>query len=203
MKKLLIIFCIFVNFIFANSQISQAQDDCKAGNMSFCGALGTIYQVGYEPLGVKPDFAKALAFHAKACDGNIYSSCANLGIMYEKAQGVKQNFTKALYFHEKACNGGDKSGCQNLGSMHYNGKGTQEDKPKGAQFFKRACDVNSWVACGNFAIYQEEIVEDVNLAIEYFFKACELGRNDANAQNVPSNQVVWNSYCERLKNLSK
>ena len=77
-------------------------------------------------------------FFAKACDGNNYKTCSNLGFMYSNAQGVARDYDKAAELYIKACEGGDVFGCQNVGAMYLKGEGVKSRRRKRARLYKNS-----------------------------------------------------------------
>lgn len=89
MKK--VIFCLAAAYSLVSAvslseaQIRQFEQRCEAGDASICGDLGIAYYMGDN--GFTKDYEKAAKFFAKACDGNNYKTCSNLGFMYSNGQG--------------------------------------------------------------------------------------------------------------------
>ena len=108
--------------------------------------------------------------------------------------GVPQDSKKALKFYNLACDKGVAPACQNIGVMYCNGEGVPQDEVKGVGYFRRACDVGEWMACRNFAFYHYNF-GDRSKAAQYYKKACEMGRNDYNAQNIPEYKEMWQEAC--------
>ena len=53
---------------------------------------------------------------------------------------------------------------------------------------------------GNEALTQNSTDDNKNTAVKYYKKACELGKNDSEAQN-PSNKDFWQLACELYERL--
>ena len=184
---------------WTQEQIKDFDKQCKDGDSLRCGALGQGYLQGVEGLG--KDYKKAKFYLEKVCkkgnekDEHFAAVCTDLGLLYDKGgYGVPQDSKKALKFYTLACDKGDATACQNLGVMYYSGKGVPQDRVKGAGYFRRACDAGSWMACKNFAVYHYNSGNQ-SKAAQYFKKACEMGRNDPNTQNVPEDREAWQEAC--------
>ena len=121
------------------------------------------------------DYKKVLYYYKKACDGNVYEACSDLGAMYHSGKGVKKDYKKAVELFDKACDGGYADGCSNLGYMYDYGKGVKMDITRAMGYYRRACDAGSWVACRNFASGLQASGDRARAA-QYYKKACELGK---------------------------
>jgi len=211
MKK--VIFCLVAAYSlvlaasFNEAQIRQFEQRCEAGDASICGDLGIAYYMGRD--GIKQDYAQAAKFFKKACDGNNYKTCSNLGFMYSTGQGVVIDPDKAAELYVKACDGGDVFGCQNVGTMYFKGEGVKVDLIKGLGYIKIACDKGLWGACSNFALANELIGQKTKseasfkTAKEYFKKACVFGKNDRSAQVIEEQKKIWLQACEKYEALRK
>lgn len=208
-----IIFCLVAAcslacaVLLSEAQIRQFKQRCEAGDANICGDLGIAYYMGDN--GFTKDYEKAAKFFAKACDGNNYKTCSNLGFMYSNGQGVARDYDKAAELYVKACEGGDVFGCQNVGTMYFKGEGVKVDLIKGLGYIKIACDKGLWGACSNFALANELIGQKTKseasfkTAKEYFKKACVFGKNDRSAQVIEEQKKIWLQACEKYEALRK
>lgn len=158
----------------------QYEQKCKAGNLEACGDAGAFYKNPTEFFwggASDRDYKKVLYYYKKACDGNYYAACSDLGAMYFDGKGVKKDYKKAVELYNKACDGKFADGCNNLGHMYAHGKGVKMDMTRAMGYARRACDAGSWVACGNFASGLEAN-NDRAMATQYYQKACEMGKKD-------------------------
>ena len=84
MKK--VIFCLAAAYSlvsavsFNEAQIREFEQKCEVGDAIICGSVGISYYMGDN--GFTKDYEKAAKFFAKACDGNNYKTCSNLGFTY-------------------------------------------------------------------------------------------------------------------------
>ena len=192
---------------FNEAQIREFEQKCEVGDAIICGSVGISYYMGDN--GFTKDYEKAAKFFAKACDGNNYKTCSNLGFMYSTGQGVVIDPDKAAELYVKACEGGDVFGCQNVGAMYLKGQGVKADAIKGLGYIKIACDKGLWGACLNFALANELIGQKTKseasfkAAKEYFKKACDLGKNDRSAQVIEEQKKIWLQACEKYEALRK
>ena len=184
---------------WTQEQIKDFEKQCKDGDSLRCNLLGEGYLLGTE--GFSKDYKKAKFYLEKVCKkGNeknelFAGACNNLGVLYHKGgYGVPQDSKKALKFYNLACDKGVAPACQNIGVMYCNGEGVPQDEVKGVGYFRRACDVGEWMACRNFAFYHYNFGNQ-SKAAQYYKKACELGRNDSSAQNIPEYREMWQDAC--------
>ena len=71
---------------FNEAQIREFEQKCEVKNAIICGSVGISYYMGDN--GFMKDYEKAAKFFVKACNGNNYKTCSNLGFMYSTGQGV-------------------------------------------------------------------------------------------------------------------
>ena len=64
--------------------------------------------------GVAKDFGRAMTLYEKACNGNTFSACSNLGLMHEQGSGVTVDASRAGEFYRRACNGGYAKACSKV-----------------------------------------------------------------------------------------
>ena len=160
---------------FSKEQVKEFEQKCEAGDSQACGYAGAFYQEPTEFGGNVSDrnYKKVLYYFKKACDGDYYAACSDLGTMYLSGEEVKKDYKKAIELLDKACKGG--YGCNNLGVMYANGKGIKRDEIRAMGYYRRSCDAGNWLACGNFASHLEN-GGDRSRAAQYYQKACELGK---------------------------
>ena len=181
MKKIILGLALLGSLAFSETEFQslrkQFEQKCEAGDPEYCGHAGALYHSPTELGGDASDrdYKKTLYFYKKACDGNVYEACSDLGGMYAEGKGVKKDYKKAITLWAKACDGGNAGSCSNLGVMYANGKGVKKDMTRAMGYYRRSCDMGDWIACGNFAA-QLEIGGDRARAAQYYKKACELGK---------------------------
>ena len=85
----------------------------------------------------------------RACNSGDFSSCANLGDLYEyRGTGVFQDYKKAHALFEKSCDGGNRYGCRQLGFDYWWGHDpVSRDLLKAALLFQKACDLGDSEGC--------------------------------------------------------
>ncbi len=83
--------------------------------------------------------------------------------------------------------------------MYNNGYGVKKDITKAVSCYKYACNKNNWLGCFSLGAYNISL-GNKNTAVKYYKKACELGKNDSEAQN-PSNKDFWQLACELYEGL--
>lgn len=110
----------------------------------------------------------------RECDRGSATSCANLGLMYEKGSGVRQSATSALKAYERACDAGDVAGCTGLAYLYSKGEGVKRDANRAKAVFDKACRKGHARACSGLA-QQERVAGRIDAAIPMFSRACRLG----------------------------
>ena len=210
MKKVILVLAVLANLAFSAEELTQAQieyfdKECEGGNLKYCTAIGEYYfMVGGERI----DCKKAKYYFEKVCkmdkavQKNEYfiESCGNLAAMYYKGiAGIEQNYKEAARLLKVTCDIGDPMACNNLGIMYNNGYGVKKDITKAVSCYKYACNKNNWRGYSSLGAYNIAL-GNKNTAVKYYKKACELGKNDSEAQN-PSNKDFWQLTCELYEKL--
>lgn len=77
-SKVAIGLILVAQFAFTNmlDDAKGVQKACEGGDMEKCNALAGMYQLG---IMFEKDVAKAMELYEKACGGNVYSACAQVG----------------------------------------------------------------------------------------------------------------------------
>ncbi|MDR0468035.1 MAG: sel1 repeat family protein [Campylobacteraceae bacterium] len=154
MKKIVaIMFCCFGLFIVGCEQkecsdIICFEKKCNNKNFKSCEYLGNIYSLG--ELGIRQDYAKAVEYFTKACDGGVARSCGSLGVSYLNGQGVRQDYAKALNILNKACDKDDAVSCFGVGILYESGVGVEKDISQAKEYFGKACDLGLQDGCEEY-----------------------------------------------------
>src|SRR5262249_46084019 len=107
---------------------------CERGSVSSCAVLsGLLLQA--------KDYAKALSFATKACDGGQAAACTTVGRIYENGNGVGQDIGKATDLYRRSCEGGAAIGCGYFADMVESGRGVTADPQRAVTLRQRACDM--------------------------------------------------------------
>nr|XP_034978368.1 cytochrome c oxidase assembly factor 7 isoform X1 [Zootoca vivipara] len=137
--------------------------------------------------GVKNNFEGAAKVLKENCEKNLHSeSCYKLGAYYVTGKGGLPADLKTAYncFLKSCEKGGKKSidACHNTGLLAHDGRGNDDEKPNALlarDYYSKACDGSFAPSCFNLsAIYLQGapgIPKDMNQALEYSLKACNLG----------------------------
>jgi len=91
-------------FVHARQLFKQA---CEADDMRACSYLGYLY---YQGLGGDQSAVLAEGAYRMACDKGIFSSCTNLGTIYQDLGKIAD----ARKYFKKGCDGGSAEGCDLL-----------------------------------------------------------------------------------------
>jgi TPR repeat protein len=119
----------------------------------------------------KEDYAKAAAFHEKACDLGETDSCVSIGLYYRTGYEIKQDEKKALALYKKACDKGNMEGCWSFGFMYEYSEGLEIDVKKANEFYKKSCDGGYAEGCSSVALAYEAgigVKKDMKKAAEYY-----------------------------------
>ncbi len=132
--------------------------------------LGKQYYYGY---GVKKDIKKSLEYLKKGCKLNEPKACNGLGWIYQHNKKYK-NIPLAVKYFKKACNELKYgTSCNYLGVIYHR----QKDYKNAVKYYKFACDLNDSWGCSDLGWHYEHgkgVGKDLDLAKEYFQKACNL-----------------------------
>ena len=89
---------------FSKEQVKQFVQNCEAGDFEACSYAGALYKnpTKFGGNASDRDYKKVLYYFKKACDGNVYEACSDLGVMYFDGKGVKKDYKKAVELFDKA-----------------------------------------------------------------------------------------------------
>ena len=121
---------------------------------------------------------RAASLLRKACGHGHAISCANLGLLYEKALGTASDIKKAVSLYERACGGGAAVGCTLLGIMYRAGRSVRQNDEKAFKLFQQGCDGGVAVGCLNLGYMYREgvgVVRDDKKAFTLYQRGCDLG----------------------------
>jgi Sel1 repeat len=94
-----------------------------------------IYQSG---VGVKRDYAQALAWYQRGASHGNSNAENQLGYMAEEGWGQPQNYAEALSWYNKAAEHGNAQAQENIGYMYQHGSGVSVDYAKAMAWFEKA-----------------------------------------------------------------
>ncbi|ALV24512.1 hypothetical protein CIG2463D_0939 [Campylobacter iguaniorum] len=161
--------CSSLGYLYVNNKknpnlaIKYYNLSCLNGDYRACNNLGAIYA---NDQNTSYDMAKALFVQSCAngingacanlhtiytveCNLSNFTSCNELGVLYEYGKGVVKHYVYATKLYQKACDGNDGLGCSNLGAMFYKGFGVEKDINKAKEFFEKGCFLGNEIACKN------------------------------------------------------
>ena len=143
MKKIILGLALLGSLAFSETEFQslrkQFEQKCEAGDPEYCGHAGALYHSPTELGGDASDrdYKKTLYFYKKACDGNVYEACSDLGGMYAEGKGVKKDMTRAMGYYRRSCDMGDWIACGNFAAQLEIGG----DRARVAQYYKKACEL--------------------------------------------------------------
>ncbi len=182
MKKIILGLVLLGSVAFSETEFQssrkQFEQKYEAGDSQACGYAGAFYQAPtlFGGNASDRDYKKILYFYKKACDGNIYKACSDLGWMYDNGKGVKKDYKKAVELYNKACDGGLAENCNYLGNMYAVGEGVKKDYKKAVELYNKACDGNFAGGCNNLGYMYgngKGVKMDMTRAMGYYRRACD------------------------------
>ncbi|XP_027318730.1 cytochrome c oxidase assembly factor 7 [Anas acuta] len=136
---------------------------------------------------VKKDFQAAARVLRDNCEAHGHGeSCYKLGAYQAIGKGGLDLDLKAAYksFLKSCEKGGKKSvnACHNVGLLAHDGRVNDDDKPDpvaARDYYTKACDGNFAPSCFNLSVIYLQgapgVPKDMNRALKYSLKGCELG----------------------------
>ncbi|ACY15692.1 tetratricopeptide repeat protein [Haliangium ochraceum] len=141
------------NVQFSDGDEPSANEQCEAGVVTACIALGHAYHQGTQ----KPkNIAQAAKYFEKACTAESAVACNNLGVIYTENDGITPDPQRAAQLFERSCELGVELGCMNYGFACLQGIGVTVDPACAAKALQRACELGSSDGC---AAHRELIAE--------------------------------------------
>lgn len=160
-----------------NRALISYQKACEKDEFIACYNEANIYISAFQQ-----NITKAIPLLKKSCEkGDIVDSCYVLGHLLSSQIGHK-NYSGAIRYYEKACLL-DTSKCNNLAVIYSTGRGNiPKNTQKALDLYKRSCELNDTIACNNIGIiydFAKGVEQDLNLAKNYYSKACNSGYQKA------------------------
>jgi uncharacterized protein len=87
------------------SGLARSLEGCTRGDAYGCFNVGAMRAY-------REDFAGAVTFYRKACDGGDAEGCYELAVLYDEAKGVPFDYDLRTAFFAKACKGGFEKACR-------------------------------------------------------------------------------------------
>jgi TPR repeat protein len=148
---------------------------CDLRDQESCADLSLMIARGE---GVAADPAKAHALLSPACDAGHARSCANLSYLYQAGIGVAKDPERADALSRIACSLGNEISCVVEAARHMGGKPDAGECLKQMEAEDHGCSHDGPWSCTLLAFHYEKgdcIPKDMNIATEYYEKACRLG----------------------------
>ncbi|HKE20573.1 MAG TPA: caspase family protein [Kofleriaceae bacterium] len=112
---------------------------CEASHGRSCATIATAY---FES-GNAPDPRQAYAYHQRACELGITTSCRSCAdLAQSEGRGAF-----AMPCLQRGCNGGDGGSCMMMGQMYESGDGTPQNTTLAMGMYTRACAIGYRPAC--------------------------------------------------------
>lgn len=170
--------CTNLAISLINNDLEKAKKllalSCKEDVALACHRLSLIY---FNTAMKNTQLAKELA--NKACDLGYLQSCHNLGNIYKYSLAdTKQDFLKAINYYEKNCDKKYANSCYELANLYQYYLPINDDYV--LLNHSKSCDLEFASSCyqiGYFAYFKKYNLNDLELALKYFLKACELNQN--------------------------
>ncbi|MDA3047946.1 hypothetical protein [Campylobacter sp. JMF_08 NE1] len=101
------VFCLVLCVsAFANTQISELEKECEAGNSDKCFELATNLENSCDKTKNFEVGAKAIKYYEKICNSNeahIYTACIRLASIYNRGNCAQENSPKTLKYLKLSC----------------------------------------------------------------------------------------------------
>jgi len=186
-----------------------------------CFELGTNPPPPKSPGGSKAWHDRQATAFRKACDGNHYEGCHQLGIkqislsnwpsISEKTK--TEAITEGLQALEKACDGGIAPGCTSLGEAYREGRYITKNYTTSINLFNRACDAGDGKGCsflGRSYLAGQGVTKNITTAVAYFWQGCNgdysyacriLGSHYRDGRDIPQDYgkavALYQTACDR------
>ncbi len=160
---------------------AYAAKACDAGQPEACSELGlmadgTLSKGGDG--GPKPDYAQAIAFYVRGCQGGDPYGCRYAGDAFQHdGDGVKPDWAKSVDFNQRACDGGVVEGCIQAVAELVEGNHVKQDGRGALTLLHRLCDkfpehcsYLGWAAMWGLAGWRDDAA-----AYDAFSKGCAAG----------------------------
>ena len=136
------VFCLVLCVsAFANTQISQLEKECEAGNLDKCFELATNLENSCDKTKNFEVGAKAIKYYEKICNSDetfFYGACLRLAGIYIRGNCTQKNSAKALKYLKLCC---DKEHVDNACSVYQRGLASVEHfRSKCKNGEQRACE---------------------------------------------------------------
>jgi len=166
-------------FIYGDTE-RRNKTKCWFNQWSACNFVGYMYDEGRH--GVPENNVTAQRYYQKACDGQYYTACYNLGRLYEDGEVEPSlvdlnNEDRSFWrLYHKACKGGDGAGCARL--AHYYSseeRGKIRNVSAANDYYRSACSLGHFSSCvsvGDNHLDGNGTERDVGLARENYATAC-------------------------------
>jgi hypothetical protein len=120
--------------------------ECIAGGMEACAALGEIYEISGTPLF---DLAKARIYFERACFGGAAEACVSAAdrIFFDTDEMTDADLVLARAYLESGCAAGHDLACNTLARELDAGKRFSEDKPRAYGLYAALCEKDWDGAC--------------------------------------------------------
>ena len=166
-------FFVFIFILLGLNHASLAQD---AATVRMTPSAQNAYTLAKEARGRGDPKAEVDAL-AKACSGNAFEACHDLGVLFEDGTGTKQSYGRAADLYQLACNNKVAVSCANLGLLYEKGNGVAKDPVEALRLHSKACDLRHGNACNDVGYFFENAIgttKDATAATKYFARGCAL-----------------------------
>jgi hypothetical protein len=154
-------------------EAERVQRDCDRSNTKACMRLGELYTAD-GPFDPTPNWGRARAAWARACDGGLAEACGRLA----KLDYISSDYARAVPLLVRACSGDDGFGCALLGDAYESGHGVPLDAKHGEELRDRGCDLGWYPACASMSKVHRARGGDWHRAADRAARACFLGDDD-------------------------
>jgi TPR repeat protein/nucleoid-associated protein YgaU len=156
--------------------LTQIRAQADKGDLESLNALGNAYTNGL--LGLKQDYAEALAWYRRAAEKGFAPAQFNLGLAYELGRGVRADERQAFKYYLMAAEQGFAAAQFNVGNMYSAGRGVGQDFFESNLWFKQAAEKGIVEAQFNLGLAYEAgrgVKKDEVAAARWYKQAADRG----------------------------
>ena len=140
MKKIVLIFIIFIAELAASPYSIQDICACSKGDPSACNRIAILYESGN---GVKKNFPKAKQYYKKSCELGSGEGCEHLAQILIR----EKDYHSASKYYLEGCNFNNSNACSDLAHLFEKGNGTKLNYSQAKKYHKKACDLGNQKSC--------------------------------------------------------
>ena len=145
------------------------------------------------------DYKEALDLYVRALKEGCVESAYNAANMFEYGRGCEVNNELAFNLYLHAAENGVMMAQHNVGAYFYNAKYVEKDIKKAFEWYLKAAHQGSAMSQYNIGMmyYNGDLVQDLEVALEWFKKSLENGYKNAERYIRDIEQILNKEYIEQ------